>query len=106
MLAIRKLSQNDAFYFFTSVGNFTGRSATSLEDFLKEIKDVNTKSLEFHLQREDFEKWTIDVLKDTKLAMEIGNLRNQELTGEALRNSLYSIVSKRCRELTRKLGKK
>lgn len=103
-MGTRKLSPKESFYFFTSVGNFTGRIAVSLEDFLKEIRDVDAKSLEFHLQRQDFEKWIIDVLKDTKLARELRDLRNQKLTGKALRNSLYSIVLRNARlqELTRK----
>ena len=98
ILSARKLSQREAFYFFTSVGNFTGRSATSLKDFLKEIREVDAKSLEFHLQRGDFEKWIIDVLRNTKLAREIRNLRNQKLTGEVLRVYLSKIVSKRYRK--------
>ena len=105
-MALRKLSQKEAFYFFTSIGNPTSIIATSLGDFLKDIKDVDAKSLEFHLEREDFEKWVSDILKDTKLAREIRYLRNQKLTGEALRNSLYSIVSKRYKELTTNLPKK
>ena len=105
-MAIRKLSQKEAFYFFTSVGNFIGRVATSLDEFLKEIKAVDTTSLEFHLQRQDFEKWTTDVLKDAKLALEIRSLRNQKFTGEPLRNRLYSVVSRRHKELTRKSTQK
>jgi alpha-amylase len=105
-LALRKLSQKEAFYFFTSIDNPTSIIATSLEDFLKDIKEVNAKSLEFHLEREDFDKWVTNVLKDTKLAREIRYLRNQKLTGEALRNSLYSAVSKRYKELTTNLPKK
>lgn len=105
-MAMRKLSPKETFHFFTSIGNFTGTIAASLEDFLKEIRNVDVKSLEFHLQRRDFEKWIIDVLRDAKLAGEIQNLRNQKLTAEALRNSLYNIVSRRYKELTRKPTKK
>ena len=103
-MSTRKLSPKEAFYFFTSVGNFTGRIAVSLEDFLKEIRDIDVKSLGFHLQRQDFERWIIDVLKDPKLAKEIQKLRNQKLTGKALRNSLYSILLRnvRLQELKRK----
>ncbi len=101
-MAVRKLSQKEAFYFFTSIGNFTGRSATSLEDFVEEIKEVDARSLEFHLKRRDFEKWIVDVLRDKKLAKEIRNLRNQKLAGKPLRNSLHRIVSRRYKELTGK----
>lgn len=77
MLAIRKLLPSEAFYFFASIGNFIGRIAASHEDFLREIRDVDVKSLEFHMEREDFEKWATDVLRDTKLAREIRDLRNE-----------------------------
>jgi len=106
ILATRKLSQKEAFYFFTSIGNFTGRSATSLKDFLKEIREVEARSLEFHLQRGDFERWMVDVLGDEKLAGEVEKLGNRKLTGEALRESLCSLVSRRCRDLTRKAARK
>lgn len=100
-----KLSEKEAFYFFTSVGNFTGVSAASLEDFLKDIKEVDVKSLEFHLERRDFEKWVTDVLKDPKLAREIRYLRNRKPTGENLRTSFYNIVSVRFKELTKDISK-
>ena len=54
---LRKLPRENAFYFFTSIGNYTGVNADSLEEFVKKILDVNVKSLEFHLYRGDFEKW-------------------------------------------------
>jgi hypothetical protein len=33
----KELSKEKAFYFFTSIGNYTGESATSLGDFLKKL---------------------------------------------------------------------
>jgi len=54
---LRTLPRDKAFYFFTSIGNYTGKSASSLEEFVKKILDVNIKSLEFHFYRGDFEKW-------------------------------------------------
>lgn len=54
---LRNVAREEAFYFFTSIGNYTGQSASSLEEFLQKIKDMNIKSLEFHLFREDFERW-------------------------------------------------
>ena len=90
------------FYFCVDVGDYTGASASSYEDFLTSIEKVEAKSLSFHLKRGDFEKWVSDVLKDDELAKEIGKLKNQKLHGQALRNRLYSIVSERHKELTSK----
>lgn len=98
-----ELIENEAFYFFTSVGNYTGERAISLGDFVRKIKKVDIKSIEFHLYRGDFEKWFTQTLNDKELAQEIKNLQKQNLTGEPLRRKLHSIVSRRHEQLERKL---
>ena len=89
------MSRENAFYFFSSIGNYTGENAASLEEFVKKIEEVNAKSLEFHLYRGDFEKWAAEVLEDKELAEEIKNLKNLKPVGDALRGQLYLVVSKR-----------
>jgi hypothetical protein len=96
---LRNLSRKEAFYFFTSVGNYTDQSAASLDEFLQKIKDVNIKSLEFHLYREDFEKWMAQTLGDDQLAEEIEGLRTRKVVGNALRDRLYFIVARRLKNL-------
>jgi len=96
---LRSVNREEAFYFFTSIGNYTGESASSLEEFLQKVKDIDVKSLEFHLFREDFEKWIAQTLGDKKLPDEILILRNQKITGNALRDRLYFMVSRRLKEL-------
>lgn len=98
---LRNLARNEAFFFFASVGNYVGKSAASLREFLKEIGEVNTKVLEFHLYRRDFEKWIKEVLEDAKLAKQIGNIRDLNLIGESLRSQLRLVISKRYIELKR-----
>lgn len=97
---LRIVPREKAFYFFTSVGNYTGESAASMKEFLEKISGVNVKSLEFHLYRGDFEKWITEVLEDRRLAEEIGRLQKANLSGETLRSQLYSAVQKRQRLLT------
>lgn len=97
--ALRNVNREEAFYFFTSIGNYTGQSAGSLDEFLQRIKEIDVKSLEFHLFREDFEKWIAQTLGDGRLADEIRFLRTQKLTGTALRDRLYFTVSRRLKEL-------
>jgi hypothetical protein len=97
---LRTVPREKAFYFFTSIGNYTGASAASLKEFMQRIKEVNIKSLEFHLHRGDFEKWTTEVLEDQWLAGEIKRLQKFGLTGDALRNQLYLTVSRRMKRLT------
>ena len=96
---LRKLLREEAFYFFTSIGNYTGQSAASLEEFMNKIKEVDIKSLEFHLYREDFEKWISQTLGDARLAAEIKSLRLRKVVGNLLREQLYNVVSRRLREL-------
>ena len=96
---LRRVLREEAFYFFSSIGNYIGESAASLEEFVSKIREVNPKSLEFHLYRGDFERWVDEVLGDAKLAEEIKELRSQKLIGENLQDRLYQTVLKRYNEL-------
>jgi hypothetical protein len=100
---LRTVPREKAFYFFTSIGNYTGASASSLKEFRAIIKDVNIKSLEFHLYRGDFEKWMTDVLQDNVLAGEIKRLQTYNQTGAILRNQLSIIIAERIKKLTDQL---
>jgi hypothetical protein len=101
-MSLRKPEQIAPFHFCTDIGDYTGVSAASYEDFLRSIKRVKAKSLSFHVQRGDFQKWVLNVHKDKKLAKEIENVKNQKLRGQALRNRLYRIICERHEELTSK----
>jgi hypothetical protein len=95
----RKIPKEQAFCFFTSVGNYTGETAASLDEFLDRIREVDIKSLDFHLCRGDFEKWIAEILEDKELAEEILNLRDIMPTRDVLRKRLVTIVSKRREKL-------
>jgi len=97
--ALKTVPREKAFYFFTSIGNYTGKSASSLKEFMEKINEVNVKSLEFHLYRGDFEKWINEVLEDAYLAEEIVKLKRANLTGENLRNQLYTTVARELKRL-------
>lgn len=95
----KEVPREKAFYFFTSIGNYTGKSASSLEEFMEKLREVNAKSLEFHFYREDFEKWFIEVLQDKELAEEFRKLYALKLTGEPLRSQLYKTVETHLKQL-------
>lgn len=97
---LRTVPREKAFYFFTSTGNYSGVSASSLKEFMEKINEVNVKSLEFHFYRGDFEKWITEVLEDAELAGEVKRLQKSNLMGDALRNQLYTTVSRRFKRLT------
>lgn len=98
---LRTVSREKSFYFFTSIGNYTGESASSLKEFMDKINVVDVKSLEFHLYRGDFEKWIGEVLEDRELAAEIDDLRGLNYSGDMLRDNIYSIVAERHKQLSR-----
>ena len=71
----------------------------SLEDFAAKIREVETSSLEFHLYRGDFEKWADEVLEDSELTKRISAVKLLEPVGNALRDQLDFVVTKRLDEL-------
>ena len=99
-MGLRENEKVAPFHFCVDVGQYTGISAASYKDFMTSIKQVEAKSLSFHIEREDFQKWVLNILKDRTLAEEIAKIKNQKLRGQALRNSLYRAVFTRYNELT------
>jgi hypothetical protein len=103
---LRKLPRENAFYFFTSIGNYTGEKAASLKEFVERVREVNVKSLEFHLYRGDFERWTNQTLEDGDLAERIRSLKSLSPLGDSLRDQLFLIVSKQYKKLKGKSSAK
>lgn len=97
---LKPVAPEKAFYFYNSIGNYTGKSAASLKEFAQRIREVDQKSLGFHLQRGDFENWIAGVLKDEELARQVKGLRAYNPTSEDLRDRLNSVVSRRLDQLT------
>ena len=98
---LRKHPRENAFFFFTSVGNYTGENASSFKEFLETIMKIDVKSLEFHLHRGDFEKWVSEILGDKELAEELGTLRSLQPAGDTLRSQLVLISKKHYEKLLR-----
>jgi len=98
---IKILDDKEAFYFYSSIGNYTGHKAHSLKEFEQALFKVDQKSLEFHLFREDFEKWIRFSLKEEALAKKVEALRKQNVTGKLLRNWLYTHVKQHNKTLNK-----
>lgn len=90
---LKKVSREKAFYFFTSVGNYIGESASSLEEFLEQVQVVDARSLDFHLGRGDFERWFREVWDHENLASAMKGVGRRKLTGEALRSQIVNAVA-------------
>jgi len=86
-----------SFQFYVDVEKPLGIFAQSLEEFYRQIKQVCSDSLDFHLYRGDFEKWIRDVLGDNELADEVSNLKELKLNGEELRKDLAKTIDSRYR---------
>jgi len=96
----RTVDDTEAFYFCRGLGNFSGKKANSLEDFLGKIQIVDSESLEFHVDRGDFEKWIASTIGYTQLDADLQLVKSEKLSGETLRKRLFSLVSMRLMELT------
>ena len=82
---------SEGFRFAIDVGVYTEYCALNLEKFYKIIKKIPLKSIEFHLQRGDFERW-LDLIEMPKLAKEVEKVRFSGFVGEDQRQKLLSAM--------------
>jgi hypothetical protein len=98
---LRRLPSWRAFWFYRDMDEPLGQAAMSLSEFSQLISAVVERSLEFHMQRKDFESWIREGVGDKELADRIADLGGQALRGDQLRSRLCSIVEERYHELGR-----
>ncbi len=60
---------------------------------MEKVKEIDSKSLEFHLNRGDFKKWIREVWNYKELAEKISKIEKLNLKGEQLRTQIYKAVS-------------
>jgi len=94
------LPMERSFHFYADVGKPLNVHATSLGDFCDKIQKVDLSSIEFHVNRGDFEAW-FTALGDSELARKTLLIREEKMTGENLRRKLHEMVRNRCDSLTR-----
>ena len=99
---LRTVPYEKGFHFYTAPGSYTGETATSLEAFEKKIQIIHAASVNFHMQRGDFQKWIEDTLADTELAKRI-SLIELPLPAEDLRKELLAMVQTRITALKMEL---
>jgi hypothetical protein len=97
------LPAEKSFHFYADVGKPMNVYAASLGDFCDKISKVDVPSLEFHINRGDFEAWFAS-LGDAELARKTLLVREQKVGGEHLRSKLCEIVKHRCETLARIRG--
>ena len=89
-----------AFNFYVTVGKPLSLHAHSLRDFVNKLDRAEVASVEFHLQRGDFELW-FKGLGDEELAKKVALLKKRNVVGESLRTHLRGIVEQRYLELAK-----
>jgi alpha-amylase len=87
------------FTFFYEFAHPTQLTVQSIEELLSALKTANIKSIEFHIERGDFERWVRQVIGDDVLADSLGALSNENLSGQKLRTRITSTVERRVNEL-------
>jgi predicted transcriptional regulator len=97
---LASVPQDKSFHFYANVGKPLSLRAYGLQDFGAKILKIDVESIEFHMNRGDFEAWFTS-LGDAELAKETGLLKEKSMTGEDLRKGLHDIVENRFRVLTK-----
>jgi hypothetical protein len=95
---LRTVPSHEGFHFFKALGDSTGKVATNLTDFVEKLATVDIRSINFHFQRQDFEKWLKDIIGDSELSRKISSI-GKETHGEKLRSEIIRIVKGRIDEL-------
>jgi len=92
-----------AFNFYVTFGKPLSLHAHSLRDFANKLDRADVASIEFHMQRGDFEAW-FKGIGDEELAKKVALLKKKVLAGEELRLQLRGIVEQRYHELAQLSG--
>lgn len=82
----------NGFRFFTSIGNYTGVTATNLNEFATKLQFVPAESVKFHFERKDFQKWIKNTIKDEGLSEKINMIKEAQST-EDLRKEILTVLS-------------
>jgi len=86
-----------AFHFYDGADMPTEFLAASLSEFLDCLEKVGTQSLEFHLQRGDFQKW-VALFDEKRIIQQLDSLAKKGLKGEKLRAEMIEILKARVRK--------
>ena len=88
------------FRFFTELGKNTGITASSTVEFSEKLQTIPIKSITFHFQRQDFQKWFKNTVGDVELAKRVDQINIWVQNDENLRKMLSKTVQNRIIELT------
>jgi len=92
-----------AFHFYADVGKPLNLHAHNIRDFANNIEKASLESIQFHMNRGDFEAW-FNGLGDQELAKKVALLKQKNVVGEDLRKQLHEIVEQRYVALAKLAG--
>jgi predicted transcriptional regulator len=93
--ALAVVSDDMRFHFYSAMGKPLGVSAGSIKEFCELASNVDVTSLEFHLERGDFENWFRTAADDAIFADEFAKFRSAGLKGEDLRKAIGETAESR-----------
>lgn len=84
-----------AFWFCTGSGPL-GMVAHNLGEFSQLITSAPADSLEFHFRdnKNDFALWLREIMEEPKLAESVKRIKNKDLKGEALKESMKRLAKR------------
>lgn len=91
------------FKFYLTKNHYTGIFTQSLSGFLRVLRFIDVKSIEYHLRNGDFERWFTKSLGDYRLAKKVRMLRFRKYSGEKLRRKIYSLVLNHYKKISKNL---
>jgi hypothetical protein len=94
------LPSHRQFYFHIDKKSYQGPlTASNLWEFGELIPRLPMETLEYHMERRDFERWLTDVVHDRILARRMRRISRRQPVGEALRQDMEEVVQGRLEEL-------
>jgi hypothetical protein len=89
--ALSAVDSECGFHFYTAIGDYTGVTATSLQDLIEKMREVPVGSVRFHYERGDFQRWIRTLFCDQELAENIGSIK-PTFSDEALRSEIIDQI--------------
>jgi len=88
LTALKQLPKDKAFHFYLGIDQPADIYASSVKAFYRIVETLEAGSLEFHLDRGDFENWLKTAVEDETMATEIAKLKLEGFRGDPLREQI------------------
>jgi alpha-amylase len=96
---LRRLPTDHGFTFFHAFARPSSVTTYDLVEFAAALSKAPLRSVQYHVERGDFERWISQVLGDNTLAERLASLAREGITGERLRKRLVRLVKTRVKQL-------